>query len=219
MASFDFFRKHQKSILYTAGLFALLTFSISGPMTSWFTQLTARGFRGASLMLGNGRKTYVTSEDHQIAQALATRPLVPPLIPAVGGERPSEGDRVEIFAAVRRLAIEYGIEGSMVEAREAITAVLNVWPKKDGVTPIKANDLPRYCGLSSDQYELLMRESLRIATFLRMFALAGDTSDAQLAEKLAKDVKLVTLKLPVQAQKSRGFRSFLWRATTACCST
>ncbi len=202
MASFDFFRKHQKLILYTAVTFALLTFSISGAMMAWFDQFSAGGFRGALLTLGNGRSVSVTMEDHRIAQLLTQRGIIPPLIPAVGGEKASEGDRVEILAAVRRLAMAYDIDSSLAEGQAAIKHVLEVWPAKEGQPPVTAADLPRISGLSGDQYDLLLRESLRISTFLRMFAFAADTSDAELAEKLAKDMKVLTMKVATLDKKA-----------------
>ncbi len=202
MASFDFFRKHQKLILYTAVTFALLTFSISGAMMAWFDQFSAGGFKGALLTLGDGRSVSVTTEDHRIAQALTQRGIIPPLIPAVGGEKASEGDRVEILAAVRRLAVAYDIDSSLAEGQAAIKHVLEVWPTKEGEPPVTAADLPRMSGLSGDEYDLLMRESLRIATFLRMFAFAADTSDAELADKLAKEMKVLTMKVATLDKKA-----------------
>ena len=85
MASFDFFRKHQKLILYTAGIFALLTFSISGAMLSYFDQWVGPARRDGSLKLPNGKTVAVTAEDFRVAQRLGTTRLLPPLLPAVGG--------------------------------------------------------------------------------------------------------------------------------------
>jgi hypothetical protein len=170
-------------------------------MMAWFDQLRGGGYRGAALTLSDGKKVHVTLEDHLIAQQLADRMLVPPLLPGVGGEKASQAEKVEILAALRRLAIEYGIEGSPTETREAIRHVLEVWPKTEGQPTPQATDLPRMSGLSGDQYDLLQSESLRIATFLRMFAFAADTSDAQLAEKLAQDAKMITCKVATLDKK------------------
>lgn len=195
MVTFDFFRKNQKLILYTAGIFALLTFSISGAMMAFFSELTGRAFKGASLRLANGQKAYTTLEDHRIAQGLVNAPLVPALIPRVGGPKTTDGDRVEILAALRRLAIEYGIDASGHEVERAVKTVVDTLPKQDGQRAVTAADLAAGSGLSGDQYDLLMRESMRISTFLRLFAFAADDSDAQLAEKLARDIRLLTLKV------------------------
>src|SRR5690606_1179924 len=196
MASFEFFRKHQKFVLYTAGFFALLTFSITGAMTSFFDNLTGSGYIPATLRLADGRTAYVTQEDRRIGQALADRHrmVLPQLVPQVGGPRTSEGDEAEILAAVRRLAIEYGIEPSPTEVAAAVDHALSVAPKREGGALEKA-DLVARSGLSADQYDLLMRESMRIATFLRMFAFAADATDAELAEEIAREMKLITFKV------------------------
>lgn len=201
MASFEFFRRNQKFILYTAGIFALLTFSISGAMMSFFGELTGQTFKGGSLRLGDGRKAYVTLEDHRIAQGIVNAPIVPPLIPAVGLEKTTDGDRIEILAALRRLAIEYGIDGSSKEVDVAVRQVVDVWPKQEGQRAVTPADMAAISRLSGDQYELLMRESMRISTFLRMFAFAADTSDAQLAEKVAREISLVTVRVATLDKK------------------
>ncbi|MEZ5962730.1 MAG: hypothetical protein R3F56_02675 [Planctomycetota bacterium] len=202
MVNFEFFRKNQKLILYTAGIFALLTFSISGAMMSYFSGLTDRGgFKGASLRLADGRRAFVTLDDYRVAQNLVNAPRVPDLIPSVGGPKVTDGDRVEILSALRRLALEYGIEASDTEVSKAVKCVLDVLPRQEGQPALTAADLAARSRLSGDQYDQLMRESMRISTFLRMFAFAADTSDAQLVEHLTRDLKLVSVKVATLDKK------------------
>jgi len=201
MVTFEFYRRNQKLILYTAGIFALLTFSISGAMMSYFSGLGGGGYKGASLRGPDGLRVYVTVDDHRIAQNLANVPLMPRLIPDVGDAKTTSGDYIDILAALRRLAIAYGIDASGKEVEAAMKAVLAVWPKNEGQPPPTAADLVAQSGVPGDQYDLLMRESLRIGTFLRMFAFAADTSDAQLAESIARDIRLLTLKVATLDKK------------------
>src|SRR5262245_28022599 len=69
--TFDFFRRYQKAILYTAGIFALVTFSITGAMTSavgtWFRPSVPM----PTMTLADGRTIHVTSEDYEVAHYLS----------------------------------------------------------------------------------------------------------------------------------------------------
>jgi hypothetical protein len=68
--TFDFFRRYQKAILYTAGIFALVTFSITGAMTqavgTWFSPSVAM----PTMKLADGTELHVTAEDYDIANFL-----------------------------------------------------------------------------------------------------------------------------------------------------
>src|SRR5687767_12918874 len=110
--AFEFFRKYQKAILYTAGFFALITFSITGALMSFFDNLFVGTQPSARLVLPDERTVSVTQEDSEIGSLLARGqygyvPVLPPFL--------SDDDRQhasEILAALRRLAVESGIEYS-----------------------------------------------------------------------------------------------------------
>ena len=49
--AFGFFHRHQKVIIYTAGIFTLLTFSVTAALTDVTNKLFGPGFRGATVTL------------------------------------------------------------------------------------------------------------------------------------------------------------------------
>ncbi|MCC6781284.1 MAG: hypothetical protein IT457_00460 [Planctomycetes bacterium] len=193
----DFFRKYQRIILFTAGIFALVTFSISGNMLEFFSGLRQTSATYPTMVIA-GRSVSVTEEDYAVAQLLTARDesrggglgdlvvAVPPLLEPDGND-----PRVEVYAALRRLAIEYGIEYSDDEVEKAIQTGLTIGGAL-GATHVQ--DL-RVIGGYSDltQFRKVIGEALRIGTFVRMQALAIDTTDASLAGQLAKDVELLTV--------------------------
>src|SRR5262245_65586225 len=69
--AFGFFRKYQKLILYTAGIFALITFSITGAMTSWVRNLTGGPSGPQPTILVGDRRVEVTVEDMQMGGLVA----------------------------------------------------------------------------------------------------------------------------------------------------
>lgn len=194
----DFFRKYQRIILFTAGIFALVTFSISGNVLDFFA-----GLRGTEVpmptMTVAGRTVKVTEEDYAVAQMLAARDersnsgipgdfvvALPPLLDPQGND-----SRVEVYAALRRLAIEYGIEYSEDEAERAIQNALTI---ANAVRVTRLQELAGIAGYASlTQFRLVIGEALRIATFVRLQALGVDTTDASLAERIAKDLELLTV--------------------------
>ena len=64
----SFFRRYQKPILFTAVLFALVTFSIPVALTGFFTPSNAR--EGSTMMLPGGRRIQVTGEDYAVSAGL-----------------------------------------------------------------------------------------------------------------------------------------------------
>ncbi len=202
MASFDFFRKHQKAILYTAGLFALLTFSVTGAMTAVVEGLFQPSLPGATMTLADGRRVMTTVEDHRIAQALSQTPLFPDLIPQIGDQKSGMTELTDTLAAVRRLAIEYGIGASDLEVEKAVATIAKVWPRPEGVDQVTLSDFARAAGRAPGEYVVLMRESLRISTFLRLCSFAADASDARIADDLVRGMKKLTLRVATLDKKA-----------------
>ena len=62
---YGFFRRHQKKILYSAGLFTLLTFSITGAMQSVVGGLFSTPPPLPSISV-NGARVQLTEEDYRI---------------------------------------------------------------------------------------------------------------------------------------------------------
>lgn len=184
-----FFRKYQKPILFTAVLFALVTFSIPVALTGFFQPRDE--YEGPSMTLPGGREVRVTLEDWNVAGGLmaSLRDLTTVLPDVSGGETE---DLRERLAALRRLAIEAGIEGSMTEADRAIGQALKHFPEIESPTQL-ARRIMGYPSL--DAYRAMVREALRVGTFLRLQSAGADTSDAALAEYLAEEGEMLTLRV------------------------
>src|SRR5262245_5001118 len=119
--AFGFFRKYQKLILYTAGIFALITFSITGAMTSWVRNLTGGPSGPQPTIEVGGKRVEVTLEDMQMG-GLVSRHLValPPdvLPPSITSLEAT--DMVTRLAILRRAALATGLDVSMTEVDAAI---------------------------------------------------------------------------------------------------
>jgi hypothetical protein len=190
--AFDFFRRYQKAILYTAGFFALITFSITGALMNFFDNLFVGSQPSASLVLPDDRTVNVTPEDAEIGSLLARgqHGLVPVLPPFLGDDDRQHAS--EILAALRRLAIESGIEYSEAEAREAIAQTLKLLATEN-LTEVQLAQRLNFT--SATPFRKLVGEALRISTYLRMAALAIDVTDKALVDDLLANRELITLQV------------------------
>ena len=188
----EFFRKYQRIILYTAGIFALVSFSISGPILQFFGNLSSRAPDLPSMQVA-GKTIGVTQEDQIIAQRLVARiergdlvVVLPPLFDPEGND-----SKVDVLAALRRLSIEAGIDYSEDEVRRAIDTALQIGNPfgRTSVGDLWKNGLYG----SERDYVKVLGEAMRIATFVRLQALGIDTTTASIAAKLGEDVETVTL--------------------------
>lgn len=183
---FSFFRKYQKHILYTAVLFALLTFSIPVALTSFFDPTPE--FKGPTMQMG-ARTIHVTEEDWMVGRMIVRRYGDPSVVLpdiATGDDRDDLSDR---FAALRRLAIESGIEVSDVEVERAIEQAVKIFPQIDTKAQIARN-----LGYSSlEAYRVRVREALRIGMFLRLQVASVDTLDAAVVKDLLDGREKVVL--------------------------
>ncbi|MGE0143162.1 MAG: hypothetical protein AB7I19_00120 [Planctomycetota bacterium] len=197
----EFFRKHQRVILFTAGIFALVSFSISGPILSFFAGINAPARPNPTITV-DGRTIEISAEDYAVASLLVGREdrrtdfvtAMPPV-----GDPEGNDSRVEIYAALRRLAIEAGIEFSYDDVDAAIANAMTIG-SAIGVTD-KAG-LWRRMYSSESEFRSTIGEALRIATFVRVQALAVDDSFATIAKKLASEVELITLQVATLDEKS-----------------
>lgn len=71
--AFGFFRKYQKLILYTAGMFALITFSITGAMTEWLRGMTNAAAGPMPTIQVDGKAVELQVEDNEIGGQLSRR--------------------------------------------------------------------------------------------------------------------------------------------------
>ena len=67
---YGFFRRHQKKLLYTAGLFTLLTFSVTGPMLALIDNLFGKRQPQATIVV-NGKRLSLQIEDYTYGDLLA----------------------------------------------------------------------------------------------------------------------------------------------------
>ncbi len=184
---YGFFRRHQKKVLYTAGMFTLLTFSISGPMMSWAGDWFGAP-RQMPTILVNGERVKLEVEDdlygNELARRLVALPrgVLPPLDPGEGAQLGS------VYAILRRAAIAEGIEVSMAEVDRAIEAFR------------EARGAPSAAKMASDmsfgslaQYRELVKEAMRVGVYIRLQTLALDGTDARVLQQAISDREKITL--------------------------
>lgn len=195
---YGFFRRHQKKILYSAGLFTLLTFSITGAVTQvvneWFTPPTPM-----PTIVVNGQRIELERRDYDYGSLLANNHglaipygVLPP-ISAGDGARSELGD---VLAVLRRAAITEGIEPSMIEVDRAIEA-LREMVKAPSAAKLASNmSFP-----SLAAYRDLMAEAMRIGMLVRLQTLAVDSTDARVLYQLKSDREKDTLRVATLDEK------------------
>lgn len=186
----DFFRRNQKAILYTAGIFALLTFSITGAMTDTFSNVFSSKRPMPVMTVPGVGSVSVTQDDYDVANTLSRWNNASPImaLPPLGLDDEQRSNERHIYAALRRLAITAGIEGSRAEADRAIEQAMKI---------AKSNDTPAFFALrmgypSLTALQNATAEALRVGTYLRLQALGIDASDPAAAEEALKEHQMLT---------------------------
>ncbi len=198
--AFQFFRKHQKLILFTAGIFALVSFSITGAIMAFFAPGAQAQYQPPRLTLPDGRLVDVTYEDWTVGRSMVAAQNQPAVVlPSIadGDDRESLAER---YAAVRRLAIEYGIDAADEEVDRAIDQAVQLYEGRIE-SPTRLALQMGYSSLA--HYRRVVREAMRIGTFLRLQALGVDVLDAALAASVLKDEKVLTYSVAVLDKKAR----------------
>lgn len=189
---YGFFRRHQKKLLYTAGLFTLLTFSITGPMQTLVGELFSTA-RPMPTILVAGKRVPLDPEDYTYGTLLARnlRNALPPgVLPALD---PGEGNQNElgtVLAVLRCAARGEGIDASMADADRAIETLRELVK-----TPTAAKMARDMNFASLAQYRDTVREALRIGTYVRLQTLALDNTDAKVLQQVTKDREKITLRV------------------------
>lgn len=183
--AFGFFRKFQKLILYTAGLFALVTFSISGAMEQWFADVTSANGPMPTIEV-DGQRAELTIEDEEVGRELKRfyGKLPGGVIPTAlafkdFNELPSR------LATLRRAAITSGIEVSMTEVDAAIDWAVRCFneQRQSSFTPTQyALEEVQVASLAA--YRRLVMEAMRIGNFVTMLSLGVDVSEAAMVRSL-----------------------------------
>ena len=187
---YAWFRRHQKKLLYTAGLFTLLTFSVTGPMMQAVESLFGRAQAMPTLQVGKDRVAMQT-EDFQFGELLARNPMAFGLVlPQLGTGDGGQTELSDSLAILRRAAVQMGLEVSMVEVDRAIDAM-----RGQGDNKMSAAQFAQQRGMASlAQYRELMREAMRIGNLVRLQTLALDSSDAHVLAKVIEDKEKITLR-------------------------
>lgn len=183
--AFGFFRKYQKLILYTAGIFALVTFSITGAVTQWLQGVTTGPTGPMPTISVGGKQVELQLEDNEIAGQLARRiPTLPPgVLPEfiVGKD---SNDLATRLAILRRAAIECGIDVSLDEVDDAIDWLVRASNARNQASDTKTQ-LALQRGMSSlGQYRSLVKEAMRIGNFVLLMSMGVDVSDAASMQQL-----------------------------------
>ncbi|MHC4896352.1 MAG: hypothetical protein ACYTGW_04515 [Planctomycetota bacterium] len=186
-AAFGFFRRHQKLIVYTAGIFTLLTFSITGAVMS-VSQQWSEDLRLPTIQVpGKPDGVTITKEDGIVGSMI--RKLknfqdqgydLLAVVPFVRTQESS--DDPYRFAALRRLAIDTGVEVSEDDAQLAIEAAMRLTGAEN------VADLARMHGVQDpSMFTTIVGEALRISTFLRLAVLHTGVDGAEGVRSILKD--------------------------------
>ena len=117
---YGFFRRHQKLLLYTAGLFTLLTFSITGSLQGLVSGVFNEDIERSTLVV-NGERVKLTSEDYRYGNLLSRH--VPNGLPAgvalpVQAGEGGDSELGEVFAMLRRVAVATRRDHGQVRSRD-----------------------------------------------------------------------------------------------------
>ncbi len=184
---FEFFRKYQKLILYTAGIFALVSFSITGALLGFFDSVfSGRVAREATIVV-DGRRVSLTEQDFLIGGRLAQGHYG--AAPVLVLPRTSRDENVgEALAILRRAAIETGFDLSQTEVDRALEPMIT-----SGRYPSIEAMAQQVRSPSVSDYRQMVAEAWRIGLLMRLSALGTDTSDAALLAQSFKDRENVNL--------------------------
>ena len=137
------------------------------------------------------RAIQVTHEDWVVGGIMQRAQGDPSMVlPALNLQVDERDDLRDRFTALRRLAIEFGIDASEDEVDRAIAQAVKVIPTVESPSQLAVQML----GYGSLQaYRVVVKEALRIGTLLRLEVAGVDTSDAALVQKLLDDSERMVL--------------------------
>jgi len=193
---YGWFRRHQKKLLYSVGMFVLLFFSVSGPMLATVQDFFNTPRQMQTVLVGE-RRVSLTPEDYDIGQSLANRvsvlaAVMPPINVGDGGR----SELGEVYAWLRRVAITEGIDVSYTEVDRALEML------KEGGSVESLAQLARQYGFASlADCRQQFAEAMRIGTLLRLQTLALDNSDANIIKTIIGDREKITLRVATFDEK------------------
>lgn len=188
---YGFFRRNQKRLLYSVGIFTLLTFSVSGPMLAAVDDLFARKQPMPTIEVG-GQRVSLQPEDTAIYGPLLAQYgwVLSLAMPMVSAGDEGQSDLAEVYAILRRAAIVEGFDASLTEVDRAIEVI------REKRNLASATQLAVQSGFSSlAQYRDAMREAMRIGHYVRMQTLMLDGSDAAVLQSVIADREKIAFKV------------------------
>ena len=189
---YGFFRRHQKKLLYTAGFFTLLTFSITGPIQQMARELFYPPPALSTIVVG-GQQIKLQPDDYQFGRWIdhnIRNGTLLAVLPPLAASEEGQTDLPEVLAILRRAAIAEGIEPSMVDVDQAIQSTVEYF-KAESAAKLARN--ASYASLA--HYREVVAEALRIGTYVRLQTLVLDTSDANVLQQVLTDREKITLKV------------------------
>jgi hypothetical protein len=195
---YGFFRRHQKKLLYTAGLFTLLTFSISAPMMAAIGDAFADRAPMPTIVV-NGTRLPLQPEDYEFGTVLAQNAgtaipfgVMPPVNAGEGGG----SELGDVLAVLRRAAIAEGIDASYAEVDAAIESVREA---ANAATPAKLASDRGFPSLA--RYREVMYEAMRVGTYIRLQTLAVDATEPRVLQLVLADKEKITLRVATLDEK------------------
>ncbi len=212
--AFGWFRRWQKPIIWTAGIFTLLVFSITGALTDSVRDWFAPPYPVPTITLPGGEQVNVTEEDNTKArgirmimrggiidgQFLAPLSVMPNL-----GAGDSNRDLTTRIAALRRMAIELGIDASADDAEKAIEVAVQT------LSILGEDGLRKVAGIHGfhdlGNFRDSVREALRVGTFLRMVMMPVGEDFQAVLDQVLESRKQISLAVAVLDKESleKGF--------------
>jgi hypothetical protein len=201
--AFGFFRKYQKLILYTAVLFALVTFSISGAMMQFFRNTFSPHTIIHATVTVNGVEHALAQEDYEVAGMIVGNLRAVGFVLPDLGEDSGNRDLRSRLAALRRITFCEGFDVSMAEVDKAIDALVaetNLRQQQMYGGNSKVTLTPTYLALavgmtSLAQFRDIVREAMRIGNYVRLNSIGVDGSDAALLDSIIAGQEKITLKV------------------------
>ncbi|MBK8098289.1 MAG: hypothetical protein IPK26_14355 [Planctomycetes bacterium] len=187
---FGFFRRYQKPILYSAGLFALITFSITTQMTQVVDDIVAKPVEMPTMTVA-GKSVSLQPEDYDFAALLSRNwQALPPVMPMVGIGEGTQHDFADMLMYLRRAAIAEGFEVSMLEVDRAIEWL------RESENAASATQLAVNRGFGSlANFRSLVGEAMRIGNYVRLQAIGAGGTEAAMLRQLLDGKEKITVRV------------------------
>src|SRR5712671_321795 len=193
--AFGFFRKYQKHILYTAVMFALITFSVTGAMTAVFSRFTHPSGPRPSIRV-NGHKVEIEEEDQEYGRLIANAMhrqspsslALLLVLPQLQSDA-SDTELVDVLALLRRASLADGLDVSDIEVDRAIEYARNATNAET------ATKLALQGGFSLAQFRAMVREAMRIGNYVRLQVLGTAGTDQDVIDDLLDGQEKLTLRV------------------------